>query len=413
MREGKAADVRLKDSEKKLEQVTEQFHKLGGEVEKVEKNIEEVSKMHTDARCPTCFSGITEDSKQSAVGFLIAHHKHLKSSYTLLQTEYETTKKEVEENKKQLEILKDRLQEFSRWAKEKLHLQDTIKLFKEAYTEAKLTIENHKSTIKENTSTIEQYSKEVEQLEGSIKEIVFDSSGFESLNKEISKYSSTLSDCLRLIADNQVLKGRALAEVQNTKDSIEKVRSLKIERDFSLKEKFYYTELVKMFGKDIPTLIIENACLELSSEANKILNSISEDTLEFVTQRENQDGSKREVFEIEITRPGISHPILIDSLSNGQKFRVVFAIRIALSRLLVRRRNSSSMEFLFYDECFSSLDDEGIEDVINVFRYLKDEFSHQLIITHGTNLKDRFDNNIILVNQKQGCSSIKYNGEGM
>ena len=65
------------------------------------------------------------------------------------------------------------------------------------------------------------------------------------------------------------------------------------------------------------------------------------------------------------------------------------------------------MEFLFYDECFSSLDEQGIDDVIDVFRYLKSEFAHQLIITHGTNLKDRFGDNIIVVNQNgQGISKV-------
>jgi exonuclease SbcC len=115
----------------------------------------------------------------------------------------------------------------------------------------------------------------------------------------------------------------------------------------------------------------------------------------------------REVFEVEITRPGVEKPILIDSLSNGQKFRVVFAIRVALSRLLVRRRNSTTMDFLFYDECFSSLDDKGIDDVIDVFRYLRNEFKHQIIITHRTDLKERFGKNVIIVKQDtNGISKV-------
>ena len=407
LRDGKSADARLRNSESRLEALTEQYHKLSGELEQIDKNIEEVSKLHTNAHCPTCFSGITKESKTSSVNFLVAHKALIKTSHTIAHSEYELGKKTLEEDKKQLEIVKERLQEFSRWAKEKLHLQDTIKLFKEAISESKTIVEGHKNTIKDNVSIVEQYSQDVVVLDAQVKEITFDSSGFDLLNKNISKHNDLLSDCLRLTADNQIQKGRLLFEIQNIKDSLERIKLFKTDRDHQLKEKFYYTELVKMFGKEIPTLIIENACLELSDEANKILNVISEDALEFVTQRENQDGTKREVFEIEITRPTVPHPILIDSLSNGQKFRVVFAIRIALSRLLVRRRNSSSMEFLFYDECFSSLDDEGIEDVINVFRYLKEEFKHQLIITHGTNLKDRFDSNVILVNQVQGISTIK------
>jgi exonuclease SbcC len=406
LKDGRAADVSLKASEKDLEITSEAHHKLNGDIERIDRDIKSIQKLEA-ARCPTCFHQISIESKSSSLEFLDAHRKLLFLRAAEATARYGEVKQVVEINKKALEDIKERLQEYSKWAKEKMHLQDTMKHVKEAATEAKLIIEDQRSITKENQGIIEEYSKDITKLEDDISNISFDSAKFEELNKKISEKSVDLTDSNRLLTDAQIQKGRTSAELRQYESNLEKVKKYKEERDILLKEKFHYDELVKVFGKEIPTLIIENACFELGEEANKVLNAISGDSLEFVTQRTNKDGSMKEVFEIEITRPGVSHPVLIDSLSNGQKFRVVFAIRIALSRLLVRRRSSTSMEFLFYDECFASLDEKGIDDVIDVFRYLKNEFAHQLIITHGTNLKDRFGDNIIVVNQNnQGISKV-------
>lgn len=406
LKDGKAADANLKASEKELDLTSETHHKLNGDIERIDRDIKSIQKLEA-ARCPTCFHQISEESKSSSMDFLGAHKKLLSQRASEATSKYNTAKKAVETNKKALEDVKERLQEYSKWVKEKMHLQDTMKFLKEAATEAKLIIEDQKSIIKENQGIIEEYAKDIAKLQESISNISIDIAKFEELNKKISEKNTSLTDSNRLLTDAQIQKGRLSAELKQYEDSLIRIKKYKEERDLLLKEKFHYDELTKVFGKEIPTLIIENACFELGEEANKVLHAISGDSLEFVTQRANKDGSMKEVFEIEITRPGVGHPVLIDSLSNGQKFRVVFAIRIALSRLLVRRRSSTSMEFLFYDECFSSLDEQGIDDVIDVFRYLKSEFAHQLIITHGTNLKDRFGDNIITVNQnRQGISKV-------
>lgn len=406
IKDGKAVDIKLKASEKQFDKVSEEYHKLKGESERLDRELEKIEKLH-GSHCPTCYHEISEESKSSSTEFLKAHKTTLLIGLSEALLSFDNSKKEVELNKKQLEEVKERLQEYVKWAKEKLHLQDTLNIVKESISEALRIVDDQKLMIKENQSMIDQYTKELAELEDTISKMVMDTDKFDEINKKIQEKNTKLVDTNRLFTETQIQKGRVSADIIQYQENLERVKKYKEERDLLQKDRFYYEELTKMFGKEIPTLIIENACFELGEEANKILQHISGDSIEFVTQRQNKDSSMKEVFEIEITRPGVDKPILIDALSNGQKFRVVFAIRIALSRLLVRRRSSTSMEFLFYDECFSSLDEKGIDDVIDVFRYLKDEFKHQLIITHGTGLRDRFDNNIIHVDQdSQGVSKV-------
>jgi DNA repair exonuclease SbcCD ATPase subunit len=406
-RDGKLADATLKESEKATEESGAEYHKLQGEIQNLERDIENIKALKT-TRCSTCFSEITIESKESALKFLEAHGNILQARKQDADQKHQSNKAQVEKNRKALEEVKERLQEFGRWTKEKLHLQSTLKLLKESAQEAKMIIDDQQNILRENNSIQTQYEQELQGLKQELESISINTEEFEELNKQAKAKSKSLSDNETLLTEYQVKKGQVVILLDQMKSSVEKVKMFQVERDFYIKEKFHFDSLVKIFGKEIPTLIIENTCAELSEEANKILASILMDSIEFVTQRSNKDGSLKEVFEVEITRPGVEKPILIDSLSNGQRFRVVFAIRIALSRLLARRRNSATMDFLFYDECFSSLDEEGIDDVVEVFKHLKSEFSNQLIITHRTDLKERFGDNILVVKQdKKGVSKLK------
>ena len=408
LKEGKAADKRLKDSEILLEETLIEYSKLDGELQNIDKQMSNVNEL-AEAPCPTCYGSITPDTKASATSHLLAHKNLVLVRHSSLSTKVTDVRSLVELNKKKLEEAKEKLQDYGRHTKDKLHLEGTTSLLKEALFEADLIIKDQKNIQTENSSLILECSKEIIHLQNSLNEVVIDTKKHEEINALIKEKQIKLETNGIMLIESQIQKGRLQNEIKQIEDSLLKIQTSRSEKDLQLKDRFYYDQLVKMFGKEIPTLIVENACFDLSEEANKILRATSNDMIQFVTQRLNKDGSPREVFEIEITRPGVGKPILMDSLSNGQKFRIVFAIRIALSRLLSRRRNSPPVEFLFYDECFASLDDQGIDDIIDIFKYLKNEFRHQLIITHGTNLKDRFNDAIIFVDQdKQGISKIKY-----
>lgn len=406
-KQGKAVDKKVKQSEAEVEQLSSTYHKLVGEIENISQAITDTKDLQ-DARCKTCYSEITATSKKSALDYLKSHKELLKTKADSAELKLKKAKDLLETNKKQLEELKENLQDFVRWMKEKLHLQDNLKLYKQNLEEAKIIIKDQDDIVKENSSLIDSYKKDLEKNKQELETISVDTTEFKQLNNKIKQKDDLLADNLKLLSDAQIEKGQLQNQLSEFKKSIEAIKQYKKQREHLIKEKFYYEHLSKMFGKEIPTLIIENACYELGLEANKILSGISQDSIEFVTQRKNKDGSLKEVFEIEISRPGVDTPVLIDSLSNGQKFRVVFAIRVALSRLLARRRSSTNIDFLFYDECFASLDEKGIDDIIDVFKYLKQEFKHQIIITHRSDLKDRFGNNVLMVNQDdQGISTIE------
>jgi exonuclease SbcC len=75
--------------------------------------------------------------------------------------------------------------------------------------------------------------------------------------------------------------------------------------------------------------------------------------------------------------------------SGGEAFRVNFAIRLALSRMLTKRAGAR-LQMLVIDEGFSSQDSEGLQHMVEVINQIQYDFATILVITHLEELKDAF-----------------------
>jgi exonuclease SbcC len=105
------------------------------------------------------------------------------------------------------------------------------------------------------------------------------------------------------------------------------------------------------------------------------------------TQREIKTGELREALDIVISDELGSRPY--EMYSGGEAFRINFAIRIALSRLLARRAGAQ-LRALFIDEGFGTQDARGREHLIAAINSIQDDFDRILVITHIDELKDAF-----------------------
>src|SRR6185295_17854001 len=103
-------------------------------------------------------------------------------------------------------------------------------------------------------------------------------------------------------------------------------------------EQGLYEELREAFSKKgVPAMIIEAAVPEIELAANDLLRRMTAGrmNLRFNTQRETQAGDVRETLDIQISDELGTRAY--ENYSGGEQFRVNFAIRIALSRLLAHR----------------------------------------------------------------------------
>jgi exonuclease SbcC len=187
--------------------------------------------------------------------------------------------------------------------------------------------------------------------------------------------------------------------------ALEQQRTDKLKRQDELSAKqSIYKELRVAFGvRGLPAMIIEAAVPEIEAEANRLLARMTGGRmhLRFDTQRETQAGEVRETLEIKIADELGTREYSL--YSGGEAFRVNFAIRIALSKLLARRAGAQ-LQTLVIDEGFGTQDAQGRERLVEAINAVQDDFARVLVITHIDELKDGFPTRIEVTKTPDGST---------
>jgi len=200
------------------------------------------------------------------------------------------------------------------------------------------------------------------------------------------------------------------SEVGALNEKIERVRNL--EKDLKInkknqlktaKEKHIVDVLVKAFGKNgIQTMIIEAAVPEIEEETNRLLSNMTDGkmSVQLKMQKEKKtDGDLIDTLDILIEDDqGVRN---YEMFSGGEAYRINFAIRIALSKLLANR-TGAKLQFLVIDEGFGTQDMMGRENLIQAINSISNDFKKILVITHIQELKDVFPSRIDVTKDEKG-----------
>lgn len=199
---------------------------------------------------------------------------------------------------------------------------------------------------------------------------------------------------------------RKLADAQQALRAIEDGRIRRAELEVRLTqrrvERATYEELKLAFGKNgIPAMIIETAIPELESEANRLLNRMTDGrmSLMLTTQREKITGGVAETLDIQIADELGTRAY--EMFSGGEAFRINFALRVALSQMLARRAGAQ-LRTLFIDEGFGTQDEEGRNKLVEAITAIQGEFALILVITHIDDLRDSFPVHVQIEKQSDG-----------
>ncbi len=188
-------------------------------------------------------------------------------------------------------------------------------------------------------------------------------------------------------------------------EALEQQRADKVDRKKALTtEEAIYDDLRTAFGvRGVPAMIIEAAVPEIEAEANHLLSRMTDGRMNvrFDTQRETKAGDVREALEIQISDELGTRPY--ENYSGGEQFRVNFAIRIALSKLLARRAGAQ-LQTLVIDEGFGTQDAQGRQRLVEAINAVQEDFALVLVITHIRALKDAFPVRIEVTKTADGSS---------
>jgi exonuclease SbcC len=172
-----------------------------------------------------------------------------------------------------------------------------------------------------------------------------------------------------------------------------------------------YQTIATAFGKEgVQALLIEDALPEIEYEANLLLAELTNNQAHIIIDslRDLKKGGTKETLEIKISDPLGIRPY--EMFSGGEAFRIDFALRIAISKLLARRAGTS-LQTLIIDEGFGSQDEEGIAHISDALYKIQDHFAKIIIVSHLPSMKDNFPVHFLIEKGPHG-SNITVHQQG-
>jgi exonuclease SbcC len=165
-----------------------------------------------------------------------------------------------------------------------------------------------------------------------------------------------------------------------------------------------YQTIANATGKDgIQALLIEEAIPEIEQEANYLLSRLTNNQAQIFIEslRDLKKGGTKETLDIKISDQAGIRPY--ELFSGGEAFRIDFALRIAISKLLARRAGTA-LQILIIDEGFGSQDEEGLGYIMDALYKIQDDFSKIIIVSHLPSMKDQFPVHFFIEKGVQGST---------
>ena len=259
---------------------------------------------------------------------------------------------------------------------------------KERLADDQAALERAKARVAEASEEITRFAERRGQVEQEI-------AGAVGLDERVREAESALATHTRRHDELQALSGSLAHRLEQIAAAEEELKRVEAERKGLVDEAGAYAELALAFGRGgVQALLIEAAIPRLEDEANALLRQMTDGrmSLKLETQRERRTGSRAgedsvETLEIVIADELGTRPY--ELFSGGERFRIDFALRIALSKLLAWRAGAP-LPTLFIDEGFGTQDAEGRDRVLDVIKAIEDRFDRILVITHMDDIKDAF-----------------------
>jgi len=300
------------------------------------------------------------------------------------QLEYDTRKHE--------EVRQD-LTDLVKYEEPKRRLEEALKRIdreKEELSGIEKSIQDISLGLEASKQKKEELAGELNQLPQITDELTRTETEYSSLTAQQKQAQETLGN----------IKGKLehCAEL----DSRKKEREKQLEQ--AAREEIIYKDLAQAFGKKgIQALLIETALPEIQAETNKLLSRMTDNRMhvKIESQRATKTGTTMETLDINISDElGIRN---YEMFSGGEAFRIDFAIRIALSRLLARRAGAP-LPTLIIDEGFGTQDTNGIEKLKEAINTIQDDFQKILVITHIEEFRDAFPVRIDVIKAPEGST---------
>ncbi|MDD4923359.1 MAG: SMC family ATPase [Dehalococcoidales bacterium] len=268
--------------------------------------------------------------------------------------------------------------------------------------EAERLLSAEKEDLSKAVAASKELQKQVDNDSDKKKAVEKELEALPQLEIETEQAENILKTVSARQKEAQEASGSLKARLEHLKNQEKKKKEKEAQLATISKEVSIYSELAQAFGKKgIQMMLIETALPDIENEANELLGRMTDNRMhvKFDTQKPTKKGEVQETLEIIISDELGARPY--ETYSGGEAFRIDFAIRIALSKLLAKRAGAP-LPTLIIDEGFGTLDNTGIEKIKEAINSIRNDFEKIIVITHIDELKDAFPSRINVTKTPNG-----------
>ena len=351
-----------------------------------------------EAACPLCGTELGVEGRRR---IMASYEDEGRQKKELFRTN-EDEKRRLETG---LNALKREIGELERMTREgRAQWERGAEILEKEHTEAESSIPKEKEALARAEENLRRWRSTLDADTQRRDSINADLAILPELEDSLSSAQQTHNELTRREAQGRQKLGEIQANLERF-SSLELIRGeKKAERENVTREEKIYEELAAAFGKKgIQALIIDTALPEIEEEANRLLARMTDNrmSVKIETQRAYKTKKEESVETLDINISDELGMRRYEMYSGGEAFRIDFALRIALSKLLARRAGAP-LPTLIIDEGFGSQDSNGRERLVEAINSIQDDFEKILVITHIEDLKDAFDERIEVTKGAEG-----------
>jgi exonuclease SbcC len=234
----------------------------------------------------------------------------------------------------------------------------------------------------------------------------------EKLNLDLSKellLEKNIIETKNILDSAKIQKEACVQKITVLEHEVNNILKLKkefenntVQLNLLTQEMQEYQVLAQAFGKNgIQALLIEQAIPQIEEEANNILSRLTDNQAQIFIEslRDLKSGGVKETLDIKISDSIGIRPY--EMFSGGEAFRVDFALRIAISKLLARRAGIA-LQTLIIDEGFGSQDEDGLSRLMDAIYAIKNDFSKIIVVSHLESFKENFPVHFVVQKNSSG-----------
>lgn len=368
------------------------------------------------ARLPVDATTFTEFTK---------HLTELKAELTTDQQRWEAIQQAVQQAKSHVAVCQSQVtqaqQEFSKsqtaWTQAKQAVTDQLvahfgidsseTVAKVAATMAALP------TLPEKRETLADFQKHQDSLVATIQELSKRTQGKAAPKREQTQQALAAAKAAVITLQEQQRQSQNLWDFND--EQSHQLQQLVAKQAAAMQTTQEITELSGVVNGDGPNsklglerYVLQTYLRQILKVGNHRLKQLTNGRYQFVIDASQANSKKRSGLEINVYDDHVGEQRSVHTLSGGESFIASLALALALGEVIQQTTGSVDVDALFIDEGFGSLDEDALMTALESLETIEGQHRMIGIISHVSELRDQVENQLQVVANGNGESTIRY-----